>query len=308
MTTSPAYGFDEDPATRRLLRSRPPREALAWAAAATGGQVLSARPLRGGLSSAVHELTIRGGVAAPVRRVVLRRSVRPELSAEGPGLVTREARALQFVSRLGIPAPELLAVDPTGAEAGVPALLMTRLPGRVEWSPADVERWLQRLAAVLAPIHRAALPPPGVIGRYTPYRQRSYLPPAWARWPAVWERAVRIFHGPTPDGPVVFLHRDFHPGNVLWQRGRVTGVVDWQSAAVGPPSVDVGHCRGNLLRYGADVADRFTAIWERGSGQRYHPWADVVTIIGFLDGLRDEPPSDARVVEDALARAVAELG
>jgi len=264
----------------------------------------------------VHELTIRsaaaatirGGAAAPVRRVVLRRYVRPELDAEEPDLVMREARALQFVSALDLPTPEVLAVDPTGAEAGAPALLMTRLPGRVEWSPADLERWLQRLAAVLAPIHRAAPPPPGVIRRHAPYRQHSYQTPAWARWPAVWERAVQIFHGPTPNGPAVFLHRDFHPGNVLWQRGLVTGVVDWQSAAVGPTSVDVGHCRGNLMRHGLDAADRFTAIWEQGGGQRYHPWADVVTIIGFLDGLRDDPPSDALVVEDALARAVAELG
>jgi hypothetical protein len=35
----------------------------------------------------------------------------------------------------------------------------------------------------------------------------------------------------------------------------------------------------------------------------------VVTIIGFLDGLRDEPPADPErfVVEDALAKAVAAL-
>ncbi len=45
---NPAYGFDDDEATRRLLRSRPPREALAWAGSALGGAVVAARPLRGG--------------------------------------------------------------------------------------------------------------------------------------------------------------------------------------------------------------------------------------------------------------------
>jgi hypothetical protein len=34
----------------------------------------------------------------------------------------------------------------------------------------------------------------------------------------------------------------------------------------------------------------------------------VVTIIGSLDGLRDEPGADRFLVEDALARAVTELG
>jgi hypothetical protein len=42
--------------TRRLLRSRPPRQALAWAGARLGGPVISARALHGGMSSAVHRI------------------------------------------------------------------------------------------------------------------------------------------------------------------------------------------------------------------------------------------------------------
>jgi len=105
----------------------------------------------------------------------------------------------------------------------------------------------------------------------------------------------------------VFLHRDFHPGNVLWRRGTVSGLVDWQAASIGPPSVDVGHCRANLLSYGTEVANKFTTLWEQASGRHYDPWADVSTIIGMLDVLRDEPPSVRIGVEETLARAVAEL-
>lgn len=47
---------------------------------------------------------------------------------------------------------------------------------------------------------------------------------------------------------------------------------------------------------------------ERLTGATYHPWADVVTIIGSLDELRDEPGDDRFLVEEALARAVAQLG
>jgi hypothetical protein len=50
---SPAHGFRDDEPTRRLLRSRPPRQALAWAAARLGGPVISAGALCGGMSSAV---------------------------------------------------------------------------------------------------------------------------------------------------------------------------------------------------------------------------------------------------------------
>jgi len=320
-----AYGFDEDPATWRLLRARPPRPALDWAAEALGGGTVTAvRALRGGLASAVHLLTVDQRV-----RVVLRRYVRPEVNLEEPEIARWEARALRFVAAVELPTPTLLAVDATGTAAGVPAVLMSRLPGRVEWSPPHRDRWLLRLAEQLPPIHAAPLPLPGAgtradgagaeagngaasIRPFAPYRQDRYELPAWARWPAVWARAVDWFHRPTPPdaGPAVFVHRDYHPGNVLWRRGRVTGVVDWASASIGPAVVDVGHCRGNLFPYGLAVADHFTAHWERQSGARYHPWADIVTIIGDLDGLRDDPrpASERRLVEDALARAVAELG
>jgi aminoglycoside phosphotransferase (APT) family kinase protein len=88
--------------------------------------------------------------------------------------------------------------------------------------------------------------------------------------------------------PAVLLHRDFHPGNVLWRRSQVSGVVDWLGCCAGPAAADVGHCRINLLTLGAEVTGRFTALWERASGTAYHPWGDLVTIVGFLDDLRDD--------------------
>ena len=63
----------------------------------------------------------------------------------------------------------------------------------------------------------------------------------------------------------------------------------------------------NLLTLGADTAERFTACWQRESGAAYHPWADVVTIIGFLDDLREDRGSERLLLEDMLARAVSRL-
>jgi len=301
---SPAHGFDDDEQTRRLLRSRPPRQALAWAAARLGGPVISARALRGGMASAVHLVTVQqpGG-----RRdqAVLRRYVRPD--PDEPDPAAAEARALRLAGAADVPTPALLAVDPDGTEAGVPALLMTRLPGRVDWWPSDLDRWLKRLAALLPRIHGAARPADGTLPRFAPYRQENYRPPGWARYPRVWERAVEISHAPARDLPAVLLHRDFHPGNVLWRRGQVSGVVDWPGACAGPAAADVAHCRVNLLNMGADVTERFTASWERAAGTAYHPWGDVVTIVGFLDDLRDDWGSEQLLVEDMLARAVTEL-
>ena len=304
---SPAHGFCDDEATRRLLRSRPPRQALAWAAARLGGPVMSARALRGGMSSAVHLLTTLDGTGQR-RQAVLRRYVRPEVNDSEPDIAEREARALRAAGAASVPTPLLLAVDPAGTQAGVPAVLMSRLPGRVDWWPSDTGRWLRRQAGVLPAIHTAVLPPARLIGPFAPCPQASYQPPPWARYPRVWERAAEIYHGPAPVQPQVLVHGDFHPGNVLWRRGKVSGVVDWQAACTGPAVTDVAHCRVNLLTFCTGAAERFTALWQKAAGATYHPWADVVTIIGFLDDLREDWGSERLLVEDMLARAVAELG
>ncbi|HTT90862.1 MAG TPA: aminoglycoside phosphotransferase family protein [Acidimicrobiales bacterium] len=306
---SAPHGFSDDEATRRLLRSRPPRAALAWAGKVIGGTVVSARALRGGTSSAVHVLAARSGDCA-LQTVVLRRYVRSEVNLEEPGIVRHEANALRVVEPAAVPTPELLAADETGEEAGVPALLMSRLRGRVEWSPGDFDNWLRRLAELLPMIHAAKLAGPDARGLplFVPYEQSNYEPPAWSRTPVVWERAVEIFHGPALSSGRVFIQRDFHPGNVLWNRGAVSGVVDWQDACTGPAVADVAHCRANLFRYGLDVADRFTAIWERFSGLRYDPWAEVVGIIGMLGSWQGSSGRPHPATEEALARAVALLG
>jgi len=304
---SPVHGFCDDEATRRLLRSRPPRQALAWAAARLGGPVISARALRGGMSSAVHLLTVADG-AGERRQAVLRRYVRPELNAEDPDIAAREARALDVAESVGVPTPVLLAVDPAGTQAGVPTVLMSRLPGRVDWWPSDTGRWLRRLAGVLPAIHGTPLPPAGLIGQFAPDPPASYQPPPWARAPRIWEQAAAISREPAPDLPQMLVHRDFHPGNLLWRRGTVSGVVDWQAACTGPAVADVAHCRVNLLTFGTAAAEQFTALWQQAAGAAYHPWADVVTIIGFLDDLREDWGSERLLVEDMLGRAVAELG
>jgi aminoglycoside phosphotransferase (APT) family kinase protein len=258
------------------------------------------------MSSAVHLLRVEKSDGGRIP-AVLRRYVREDLNAEEPDIAERGARALRFAEAIDVPTPRLLALDPTGAAAGAPSLLMSLLPGRVDWWPTDVETWLGRLAHLLPRIHAASLPPPGRIRPFRPYPQSSYGPPPWARHPKVWEQAVEIFHGPAPDLPAVFIHRDFHPGNVLWRRGKVSGVVDWQSASIGPAAVDVGDCRANLLGFSREVAERFTQMWEQASGMAYHPWVDVVTVMDFLDDLRDDWGSDRLLMEDMLAAAVSKM-
>ena len=299
----PRHGFDDDDETRRLLRSPPTEEALAWVRVVTGERVSGWSVLRGGMSSAMYAIELNGSNEASL---ALRCYVRPELNEEEPDLAARETAALEVAAIANLPTPELIAVDPAGEAVGVPAVLMTLLPGDVVWDPKGPVRWLRRLAEALPEIHQVEETNPG-LGRYFNYEQESYEPPRWASDPSMWERAIEIFHGPILDRDRCFVHRDYHPGNVLWRRGRITGVVDWQSACTGPPSIDIAHCRANLLRYAPDLADVYTRFAEDTTGRPFQRWADIATLIGMLDGLRSTPPRQAgrMGIERALGTAIA---
>ena len=298
------HGFGTDAHSRRLRR-RPPDAALQWVERSLNVSVRGVRAYKGGSSSAIHAIRVDG--AGRPATVVLRRYVVERLNLEEPDLAQREAEVLGLLERCSVPTPELLACDPTGLDAGDPSVLMSRIGGRVDWSPSELDRWLYRLAEVLPSIHEA----PITVGvqDFVPYEPESWEPPRWLRDKRLWARALDVFHGPRLDPDRVFIHRDYHPGNVLWRGGRVSGVVDWQAASLGPRAADVWHCRANLLgRFGLDVADRFLHAWESITGETYHPWAEAVMLVDAIGWLRPRPRDERRTLEILLARRLAELG
>src|SRR5436305_8261240 len=132
------HGFDLNDDDDRLLRGPVPDHALRWAEAAfgPGSRVRVIEALAGGTSSAVHALTIEDA-GGRVHELVLRRFVRLDWLAEEPDLAEREATALRLVAGSAAPTPQLVAV-------AADAVLMTRLPGQVEWDPP-----LRKLAELL---------------------------------------------------------------------------------------------------------------------------------------------------------------
>jgi aminoglycoside phosphotransferase (APT) family kinase protein len=303
------HGFGLGPDDEHLLRGPVPPGALRWAAAAVGAgaRVREVRALEGGASAAVHVVSVEDA-SGRVHGLVLRRFVRADWLAREPGLARREATALELVAHGGPPTPRLVAVDPEGREAGVPAVLMTRLPGRIEWHPAALDAFLRRLAELLPAIHATPVPSGASLPAYEPYELELRRPPRWAARPEVWRRAMAVLDGPPPSPERVLVHRDFHPGNVLWRRDAVSGVVDWVNASIGSPWADVGHCRVNLAEpFGQAAAERFLEHYRAAAGRRDdpHPYWDIAAALGGLDESYDAEPSPAD--EAFLAAAVSRL-
>jgi aminoglycoside phosphotransferase (APT) family kinase protein len=264
---------NRDPRTlpRELRRTSVPPGARTWIERYTGAEVVGVKRLPGASSTAVHGVVLSDGA-----RLVLRRYVWSGFLQSEPDAPEREVDALGFATTRGLAVPEVIAADLTGQEVGdeVPAMLMARVAGRAVASPDPA-----RLAEVAAAIHD--VDPDGFPHHYFPWYMdtTTEAPPASSR-PELWEKAIVLWHDEVPTYGPRFIHRDFHPGNVLWARGRVSGVVDWANACVGPPGCDLAHCVSNLTDLAnGDVADEFLYAYAALTGTGLHPYWEMASIL-----------------------------
>jgi aminoglycoside phosphotransferase (APT) family kinase protein len=214
------------------------------------------------------------------KRFVLRVLDNQEWLADEPDLAAHEAAALEEAQRAGLLAPRLVAYSSDDVGFGAPVVLMSFIEGEIELRPTSFRHWLGDLASQLASIHRHSAD--AFSWRFRSWVNRAILaPPEWATLPRVWERAIDLLLGTEPASRRVFIHRDYHPTNVLWGAGDISGVVDWINACRGPAGVDVAHCRTNLAQmYGPDTADQFLdAYREVADGFDYDPYWDVDSVL-----------------------------
>ncbi|MGI5425348.1 alpha/beta fold hydrolase [Streptomyces sp. CA-179760] len=211
--------------------------------------------LTGGWSAQMRRLTLDDGSA-----LVLRTFVKPFFRRHAPGLLAREADVLMLLAgQEGVPAPDLVGVDATAEHGDHPSLLMSELPGRVRVDGEDLDARVELLAAQLARIHR-------VVPEVRPRAYQAWTSPEGV--PPGWERAVDVIRRDPPPYEGCFLHRDFHPGNVLFTGSgaglRIGGVVDWVETSWGPADLDVAHCSTALAllhgpEYGLGFRERYEA-------------------------------------------------
>jgi aminoglycoside phosphotransferase (APT) family kinase protein len=213
--------------------------------AGPGATVTAVERLVGG----THALTYLITMSPPEMEVVLR-----EFPA-GDEAARHEVRVLDALEGLGGLAPRLLASD---VDDDRPWTLVSRLPGGADISPVDPDDFARHLGRALARIHGTDVERvrgfPSVFDR----RGGSVADlggPAGSWVAGRWEQVVA--------GSPSLTHDDFWSGNVVWEDGRLSGVVDWCSAALGPAGFDLGWCRLDLcLLYDRRIADVFLRSYE----------------------------------------------
>ncbi|MDH6118039.1 aminoglycoside phosphotransferase (APT) family kinase protein [Kitasatospora sp. GAS204A] len=243
---------------------------LAWVGRhlEVGERVVRAEVLHGGITADMRRLTI-GTRDGGTRYLVLRTFVNVEYAEDW---LDREAGALALLAGTGVPAPGLVAVDPTAAHCEYPSLLMTHLAGRTVLDDVGVEARVPLLARQLVAIH--ALRPAERPREYVALTTADTVVTPKGADAAAWAAAIDVIRRPAPPYEGRFLHRDFQPGNVLFDvppsgpaGARITGVVDWAATSWGPADLDVAHCSTNLaLLHGPAWGLRFAEAYEEAGG------------------------------------------
>jgi aminoglycoside phosphotransferase (APT) family kinase protein len=250
---------------RPLSREQLDRLREAIEPSATG---VSARPLLGGVDTATYALRLgRDGIE---REVVVR--VYQEWETD-PGAAARaEYAVLTAVAALIDSAPRPILADPPGELIGTPLIVMSLLPG-APLPPTGDDRWTAELASALAAVHATPVDrlPQDFPGHATPPERlkRMLERGADVRDP-LWDKAAAAL---TPlaervrANPPTLIHGDFWFGNTLWERGHLTGIVDWDGARIADPANDVAIARNDLaLLEGARGPEVFLSAYERIRG------------------------------------------
>jgi aminoglycoside phosphotransferase (APT) family kinase protein len=231
-------------------------------------------------------------------------AVRLPRRAMAAGLIVHEQRWLPVVAqRLPLPVPVPVRTGRPAPSYPWPWSIAAFLPGRVaaEDPPADLADAAVSLGRFLGALHVPAPPDAPVnIHRGVPLAERG---PVVAENVGIlggridrqavtraWQAAVAA---PAWGGPPVWLHGDLHPANILVDRGRLSGVIDFGDITSGDPAADLS-VAWMLLPTGCH--DAFWGAYRAASGHaagdggraRARGWALALSL-AFLAHSADNP-------------------
>ncbi|KRB38105.1 phosphotransferase [Microbacterium sp. Root180] len=255
---------------------------------------------------------VAAGWDCEVWRLGAQWAVRLPRRALAAPLISHEHRSLAVVGTL---------IEATGVRVPIPAVRGTADAGYpwawsiVPWIAGhrgiDVPRgersgWAEKLAAALTALHTAAPadhPVNPVRGRPLATRAavfaerletlsalRTVTAPQARALADAWREGIAA---PAWNRPAVWIHGDLHPGNLVADRSRLVGIIDFGDVTGGDPAYDLAVA---WLAFDREGRDRFLEAtgdrYDRSTWTRARAWAAAVAAV-FLVHSDDEPDYEA---------------
>lgn len=232
-------------------------------------QLHRAWELTGGVSAQVTalEVLLPDGQA---RKMVVRQPGEADL-AQNPHIAADEYKLLRLLTAAGLPAPTPYLFDESREIMPTPYVVIEYVEGETILSATAPEALdlSRQMAAVLARIHQAEVA--GGEVSFLP-RQTDRLAELIGRKPANAEdsdeasrirEALQPVWQRLPRNPDALLHGDYWPGNILWNNGELSAVIDWEDAAIGDPLADLANGRLEIAwMYGEEAMHHFTRVYQ----------------------------------------------
>jgi len=182
----------------------------------------------------------------------------PGVPRKGSADIFRQSALLKRLHAQGLPVPDIDWASAQEGALGAPFIIMRRLPGRslIIWDPhpfflapgVDHCALWRDGARVLADIHRTEHRI-----HLADWEQDTSLASELDRWSSLIRHSEdsesrdllgklgqKLRAAMPSDEPIGLVHGDFQPGNILFQDGRISGVIDWDLAMIGPQGIDLG--------------------------------------------------------------------
>ena len=276
-----------------------PAQVRAWAQEHLESQITAIEPVGGGRTDTISAVHLRHG-----ERVILRCVSIERWGEIGRQHVVCEALGCRLMENSDLPVPRLIASDPDGSQSGAYANLTSWLPGQVRLDPLSLSA-IDELAKIAVIIHGTPVDDDHRPRPYVFWVPDDLHVPSWTSRPRLWQRAIQLFDRDPPPTKQGLVHCDFHPGNILWEGDRITGVIDWAETSWGPADLDVMHSRANFaILHDLDSAVAFSDAYRWHGGvldddQEAELFWSVSDILGFLP--------DPAVIMGALIHARPDL-
>jgi aminoglycoside phosphotransferase (APT) family kinase protein len=243
----------------------PDAEVLDWASTVLGIEVTVPRGLRLGGSP---WLLRAGG-----REVVLRVAPAGQVAETATEVAAMTCAAR--VAGAALPVAELLGHD-LGDRTGYGLVLTACMAGTSVIPPEPDPERLRALGAAAARISSVELAPaPALPVRSRPIEGEDFAGMRREQGAPDLLRAAEAAVAATrpEDGRLGLVHGDLWYGNTLWDNGRLTAVLDWDCAGVGPAGIDLGSLRCDAAWcHGVEAAEDILRGWEAEAGR---PASDV---------------------------------